>query len=78
MSERDAVLPSHLKIYVLICVNPNIIKSYEISQKLLSPKHAARGVAHNCPTLSIGTERLTCLNNPHDVPGDDVQLGTPV
>ena len=51
-------------------VNPNIIKSYKILQKL-SPKHAAHGVAQST-YLSIGTERLACLNS---LPG--VQLGDP-
>ena len=49
--------------------NPNTIKSYKISQKL-SPKHWLGGL-RNRPTLSTGTERLACLNNPHGV-----QLGT--
>ena len=49
--------------------NPNSIESYKIVQKL-SPKHAAR-VLRNRPTLSMGTERLACLNNPRGV-----QLGT--
>ena len=46
--------------------NPNTTKSY---------KHCLRNMQHvvlrNRPTLSIGTERLACLNNPHGV-----QLGT--
>ena len=45
--------------------NPNTIKSYKILQKL-SPKHAARGVVQS-PYLSIGTERLAYVNNPHGV-----------
>ena len=46
--------------------NPNTIKSYK--NYLQNTQHL---VLRNCPTLSIGTERLACLNSP---PG--VQLGT--
>ena len=31
---------------IIVCINPNTIKSYKISQKL-SPKHAAHGVAQS-------------------------------
>ena len=46
-------------------LNPNTIKSYK--NCLQNMQHM---VLHNRPTLSIGTERLACLNSP---PG--VQLG---
>ena len=46
--------------------NPNTIKSYK--NYLQNMQHM---VLRNWPTLSIGTERLACLNSP---PG--VQLGT--
>ena len=47
--------------------NPNTMKSYK--NYLQNTQHM---VLRNCPTLSIGTERLACLNNPQGV-----QLGTP-
>ena len=40
--------------------NPNTMKSYK--NYLQNTQHV---VFHNRPTLSIGTERLACLNNPH-------------
>ena len=46
--------------------NPNAVKSYK--NYLQNTQHV---VLRNCPTLSIGRERLACLNNPHGV-----QLGT--
>ena len=46
--------------------NPNTIKSYKNYHQ--NTQHM---VLRNQPTLSVGTERLACLNSP---PG--VQLGT--
>ena len=46
--------------------NPNSSRSYK--NYLQNTQHV---VLRNRPTLSIGTERLACLNNPHGV-----QLGT--
>ena len=49
--------------------NPNTIKSYKIVQNYL--QNTQHVMLRNRPTLSIGTERLACLSNPHGV-----QLGT--
>ena len=51
---------------VLALTAQNLTKSYR--NYLQNTQHV---VLRNRPTLSIGTERLTCLNNPHGV-----QLGT--
>ena len=54
---------------ILVVFNPNSIKSHKSYKNYLqNTKHV---VLRNRPTLSIGTERLACLNNPHGV-----QLGT--
>ena len=50
--------------------NPNTIKSYKILQ-LNYLQNTQHMLLRNRPTLSIGTERLACLNSP---PG--MQLGT--
>ena len=44
------------------CINPNTVKSYK--NYLQNTEHM---VLRNHPTLSIGTERLACQNNPHGV-----------
>ena len=51
------------------CINPNSIRSYKIVQNYL--QNTQHAVLRNRPTLSIGMERLACLNSPHGV-----QLGT--
>ena len=43
-------------------LNPNSIRSYKIVQNYL--QNTQHVVLRNRPTLSIGTERLACLNNP--------------
>ena len=54
-------------IRALIITPKNLTKSY-YKNYLQNTPHM---VLHNCPTLSIATERLTCLNNSRGV-----QLGT--
>ena len=52
-----------------VSYNPNTLKSYKILQNYL--QNTQHMVLRNWPTISVGMERLACLNSS---PG--VQLGT--
>ena len=56
-------------VIVSLIIIPNSIKSYKSHKNYL--QNTGLVVLCNLPTLSIGKERLACLNNPHGM-----QLGT--